>query len=170
MWYGAHYNIIILQSNFVEFKLVVLLMLQDFVDKKWRGLRHVVCLEMGNRFLDNIHPLSLFLQFFHHWLISFKLTKSNVEAKKTIYDLGKKKINIWINTHKRKRNDLRWYIESCEHWPLLSSSNFHILYITIYLAEVITKVRKEKTGRKNRRMQMANRVFLEKLVGKFSGI
>ena len=145
-------------------------MLQDFVDKKWRGLRHVVCLEMGNRFLDNIHPLSLFLQFFHHWLISFKLTKSNVEAKKTIYDLGKKKINIWIDTHKRKRNDLRWYIESCEHWPLLSSSNFHILYITIYLAEVITKVRKEKTGRKNRRMQMENRVFLEKLVGKFSGI
>ena len=145
-------------------------MLQDFVDKKWRGLRHVVCLEMGNRFLDNIHPLSLFLQFFHHWLISFKLTKSNVEAKKTIYDLGKKKINIWIDTHKRKRNDLRWYIESCEHWPLLSSSNFHILYITIYLAEVITKVRKEKTGRKNRRMQMTNRVFLEKLVGKFLGI
>ena len=146
-------------------------MLQDFVDKKWRGLRHVVCLEMGNRFLDNIQPLSLFLQFFHHWLISFKLTKSNVEAKKTIYDLAKKKkINIWINTHKRKRNDLRWYIESCEHWPLLSSSNFHILYITIYLAEVITKVRKEKTGRKNRRMQMTNRVFLEKLVGKFSGI
>lgn len=79
---------------------------QDFVDKKWRGLRHVVCLEMGNRFLDNIHPLSLFLQFFHHWLISFKLTKSNVEAEKTIYDLGKKK-DQYLNKYTQKETE--WF-------------------------------------------------------------